>query len=166
VFFVKQSADSTPAAGIVSFPLTSCSSVQHLVNAAVVPVPYLESLFKSPEFEELFGKGKETVYGPLDLEIKAAQLALKKVLPPLEVRGTTLVQQQPHQLEFHYKAANLQLSGRCQLANGISLSPRLINGVLSMLYTFLLCFGPGCCASPVADAIAVLCLAVAAAGVG
>lgn len=76
VFYLTQTAESTPAAGMLSFPLTTASSVQQLVDAAV-PSP--------------FGKGKETVYDPAvrtAVEIKAAQLALNKVLPPQDVSDT------------------------------------------------------------------------------
>lgn len=78
VFYLTQTAESTPAAGMLSFPLTTASSVQQLVNAAV-PSP--------------FGKGKETVYDPAvrtAVEIKAAQLALNKVLPPQDVSDTVV----------------------------------------------------------------------------
>jgi hypothetical protein len=78
VFYLKQTAESTPTAGMMSFPLINGSSAQQLVDAAV-PSP--------------FGKGKETVYDPAvrtAVEIKAAQLALNKMLPPQEVRDTVV----------------------------------------------------------------------------
>jgi hypothetical protein len=71
---------------MLSFPLTSGSSVQHLVDAGV-PSP--------------FGKGKETVYDAAvrtAVDIKAAQLAVNKVLPPLEVRGQLLAHWDTHKL--------------------------------------------------------------------
>lgn len=73
------SAAGSPSPDMVSFPLTSSSastsSVQQLVDAAA-PSP--------------FGKRKRTVHDPAvrtAMEIKAAQLALNKTLPPQEVRG-------------------------------------------------------------------------------
>jgi hypothetical protein len=81
VFYTTQRPNSTSAAGVLSFPLTSGSSVQHLVHAAV-PSP--------------FGKGKETLHDPAvraAVEIKAAQLAINKVLPPPEVSGALALQQ-------------------------------------------------------------------------
>uniref|UniRef100_A0A383VSD5 Fe2OG dioxygenase domain-containing protein n=1 Tax=Tetradesmus obliquus TaxID=3088 RepID=A0A383VSD5_TETOB len=73
MFYVTRGSGSTPAAGMLSFPPAAGSSVQHLVDAAV-PSP--------------FGKGSETVFDPAvrtAAEIKAAQLALNKALPPPEV---------------------------------------------------------------------------------
>lgn len=102
MFYVTRGSGSTPAAGMLSFPPAAGSSVQHLVDAAV-PSP--------------FGKGSETVFDPAvrtAAEIKAAQLALNKALPPPEVRGHKLYANGHHTNSTCCLA--LSVSGCCQLS--------------------------------------------------
>jgi hypothetical protein len=87
LFYISapQSDASSPAHGLISFPLADSSSSNSTnVDAAAAALRQLvAAAVPSP-----FGKGSETMYDPsvrTAAEIKAAHLALNKSLPPPEV---------------------------------------------------------------------------------
>jgi hypothetical protein len=86
IFYIPapQSDAGIPAPGLISLPLADSSSNSTNVGAAAAALQQLvTAAVPSP-----FGKGSETVYDPsvrTAAEIKAAQLALNKTLPPQEV---------------------------------------------------------------------------------